>query len=157
MKLRQSRLLLFQRVNQTIERSDMLFLVCGIIVFSLSNVTAFIFIKRAGNHIAIEKKLELSKLYSELNKYFVSGIIVTAVMTLFLLRNSSLSMSAGAFIYSAFTLVFLIVLGYWLYIEMKRRNYDYQAVKNMLAANALKNIGFYAVIYGIAQYLSKLR
>lgn len=135
----------------------MLFLVAGIILFSIFNALAFYFVKKAGFFVAIEKKLELSRLYSELNKYFVSAIVVFAVFVLFFLRKSHLGLLGITSLYFVLSLVFICVLGYWLYVELKRRNYTLESTRFMLISNALKNLGFISIIYGIAQFLAKLK
>lgn len=135
----------------------MLFLVSGIILFSAFNVLAFYFVRKAGLFVAIEKKLELSGLYSELNKYFVSAIVVFAVFILFFLRKAQLGLLGTASLYFALSLAFMCVLGYWLYVELKRRNYSLKATQFMLISNALKNLGFISIIYGIAQFLAKFK
>ena len=68
----------------------MLFLVLGIILFSALNVLGYRFVAKAAKHISIEKKVELSTMYSELNKYFVSSIVVFAVFVLFFLKKLQL-------------------------------------------------------------------
>lgn len=135
----------------------MLFLVLGIILFSASNVLGYRFVTKAAMHISIEKKLELSKLYSELNKYFVSSIVVFAVFILFFLKKIELDFVTVSAFFFVLAIIFSGVIGYWFYVELKRRNYPLKAVQFMLISNGLKNIGFFMLIYGIAQYLGKLR
>ncbi|MFZ2411919.1 MAG: hypothetical protein WAW23_10140 [Candidatus Methanoperedens sp.] len=135
----------------------MLFLVIGIVLFSVFNVLGFFFVRKASLYVAIEKKLELSRLYSELNKYFVSGIVVYAVLALFILKKFQFEVLATALWYVVFSLIGIALLAYWLYVEMKRRSYTIQALKFMIMSSAMKNLGFIAIIFGIAQYLNKLR
>ncbi len=135
----------------------MLFLVLGIVLFSICNVLGHIFVVRAANHIPIDKKVELSKLYSELNKYFISAIVVFAVFVLFILKKLQFGIVAVSSFFVLCVIFLVGILGYWLYVEMKRRQYSVRSVKFMLLSNGLKNIGFFVLIYGIAQYLGKLR
>ncbi|HBM17463.1 MAG TPA: hypothetical protein DD381_14135 [Lentisphaeria bacterium] len=135
----------------------MLFLVLGIVLFAIFNVLGFLFVRKAGFFIGVERKLDLSKLYSELNKYFVSAIVVYCVLTLFILKKFHLGLIELTFWYLIFSIICVALLLYWLYIEMVRRSYTIQAVRFMILSSAMKNLGFISIIFGIAQYLEKFR
>ncbi|MEI6056342.1 MAG: hypothetical protein WCR55_09830 [Lentisphaerota bacterium] len=135
----------------------MLFLVLGIILFSALNVLGYRFVAKAATHISIEKKVELSTMYSELNKYFVSSIVVFAVFVLFFLKKLQLDFVSITTFFFLCAIVFIGVLGYWLLVELKRRQFSAKAIQFMLISNGLKNIGFFVLIYGIAQFLAKLK
>ena len=135
----------------------MLFLVLGIILFLALNVLGYRVVARTSQHISIEKKVELSKLYSELNKYFVSSIVVIAVFVLFFLKKLQWSFVFVSSFFFLCAVIFAGVLGYWLQIELKRRQFSAKTIQLMLISNGLKNIGFFILIYGIAQFLSKFK